>query len=181
MPCAGRHVEGHPPDCILVQTDNNGRRAYARSRGGLPARRRSDGAAATALTRKRFRADRDQTRRVAEIYRALTFGCRQVSSAALMRFERTMPIGHCGTAATTRAVANIAASNSSSDPVPTRTPSTSHDRHTGNMHTAGNIHCLSRRAVRYRLVAIPANRLSWPPREVKQLHWLQRPQRLLCT
>jgi hypothetical protein len=98
-----------------------------------------------------------------------------------MCFERTMPIGHCGTAATTRAVANIAASNSSSDPVPTRTPSTSHDKHTGNMHTAGNIHCLSRRAVRYRLVAIPANQLSWPPREVKQLHWLQRPQRLLCT
>jgi hypothetical protein len=25
MPCAGRHVEGHPPNCILVQIDDNGR------------------------------------------------------------------------------------------------------------------------------------------------------------
>ncbi len=35
---------------------------------------------------------------------------------------------------------NIVANNSSSDHAPTRTPSTSHDIHTGNMHTVGNTH-----------------------------------------
>jgi hypothetical protein len=32
------------------------------------------------------------------------------------------------------------ANNSSSDQAPTRTPSTRHDRHTGNTHMAGNMH-----------------------------------------